>query len=156
MDLIIGKIYTFDYHSDSASKEKITTKIRMSVELEDFCRERVSSYEDNFKEMTLLAEEIVTCWDDDLKEELKKDFKEKYSSKEEKTPIKTALNLFFRNYKPENIVESKEGKITAIFAGRSATVNNIITYKWYVVGDINVEYRSITDEIEPYIEYVEV
>jgi hypothetical protein len=161
MKLTIGKTYTFDYESSSKQKKVVEKiKISMTEELKKFIIEKINlnkeTNEKLFKAMSKVAKEIVNCKDLDLKEELKRGFYEQFSgkSKDEKSDIENASNVFFRNYNPENITINKNGTITAIFAGYSVTVNNIITYKWYVLSNITVEPKKLTEEVVRYIEEV--
>ena len=160
MELEIGKIYSFDYESQSKSKPKKDTKISAQMKLS--LQERlISVIEDNavsslnrFNEKNEFAKRIVDAKGKVAKDELKLEFKETFASDGIAPNYVKAQNLFFRAYKPENIEFNANGKgsIDAVFAGWNVTVTGKVTYKWYVLSQITIEAKSYNEDISEYIE----
>ncbi len=163
MDLKIGKVYTFVYNSATPTKSKndpvgIVMKANLKRKINKYLSENGKNIIKKFEEMCRMTDEIKNTKDKVLQEELKREFKEKFSGipKEEQTPDYKAQNIFFRNYTPDNMVLTDSDKaIKAIFGGWGCTINGVVTYKWYVISLIMIERDKITEDIAPYIEIFE-
>lgn len=156
MELKIGEVYEFDYESSSkpSKNKKIKAVLNEDVQthLIDNIRinaERSSIY---FEDKLAFALDLANTRDKTLHAELKKEFYEKYprGSREEKSALVNAQNLFFRNYKPENI-DFDGDSIKAVFAGWDVTINNKITYKWYVLKETKIDEKYYTEELADYV-----
>lgn len=163
MDLQLGKIYTFVYESKTPTKSKhdpvgIVMGANLKRKIKKYIKDNGEKILKRFEEMCKMSEDIKNTKDKALQEELKEEFKEKFSGipKEEQTPDYKAQNIFFRNYNPNNMVfVDDDDAIKAIFGGWGCTINGVVTYKWYVISPIMIERDKITEDIAPYIEILE-
>ncbi len=65
-------------------------------------------------------------------------------------PVIKARNLFFRNYLPKQIDNSKDSTM-AVYAGKDISSNGNVTYRWYVLNPVPVSKKMINKEIKPFI-----
>lgn len=156
MELIIGEVYEFDYESSSKPSKNEKIKAVMNEELQekliDTIRINAERSLANFEAKSDFVLDLVNTKDKTLYEKLKKEFYEVYprGSKEEKPDWMNAQNLFFRNYNPANI-DFDGNSIKAIFAGWDITINNKMTYKWYILNEAKIDKKYYTEEFADYI-----
>lgn len=151
----IGKVYTFNYESTSKKTTKATKLIQIKDEtakdLMEFIKLHTKDTFDRFKEQSELSLAIQNTADTNLQNQLKKEFREKFSSGEQ-SPKTKAQYLFYRNYNPTRIYESDKGKIKAVFAGLACTINGTVTYRWFVLSPVKVETKKLTDNLISFVD----
>lgn len=166
---VIGKTYQFRYQSTSEKKSAETKNpvtVYMNRELYDYCQSYAKKNKkailERFINMSNDAKEISEHGDLDLKETMKKDFKDKYTTPYiEKDDITVARGMFMRMYSPEGITLLKKGEeaddhtITAMFMGNDVTGNGKITFKWLAL-NVRMDETKIVEAVKKYIVIEEV
>lgn len=171
MELEIGKIYRFGYQSSSDPKpisdkpkvkarikdEVINRTVNYLVENQEMILDNEKAGKDYQKHITFLMKEMGEATDKKTKamfksdiETLKNFYREQTKPTEHSDETK-ARNLFFRAYKPENMNFEEDG-ITAMFMGRSYTVNGKETYKWICLDEVSFDEEKVQD----FKEYLEI
>ena len=151
----IGEVYEFDYESSSTREDKrektlVVMPASMKDSLCEYLKEHAKEIKARANEQYARAKEIQSTKDKELQATLKAEYNEEFrSSSDEKPAIIKAQNLFFRNYKEENMREGKS--IQAIYAGKQVTINGLTTDKWYCITPVNVVKDYLTEDVSEFL-----